>query len=74
MDGEAIALFFGCWSKDEHIQMERSHQKGAESSSEGQEVLATTMARIMALWRFKKAERFRDRVRRRQVVRKSGGS
>jgi len=28
VDGEAIALFFGCWSKDEHIQMEEEPPKG----------------------------------------------
>jgi hypothetical protein len=33
----------------------RSHQKGAESSRDGQEVVATTMARNTAFWRFEKA-------------------
>ena len=39
---------------------------------DGQEVVALTMARNTAFWRFKKALRFRERVRRRHVVRKSG--
>ena len=38
----------------------RSHQKGAESSMDGQEVVALTMARNTAFWRFEKALRFRE--------------
>ena len=41
---------------------------------EAQVVVETTMARSNADWRLEKAERFRERIRRRHVVRKSGGS
>ena len=51
-----------------------SHQKGAESLIESEDVVETTMARMSAAWRLEKAERFRDRASLRHVVRKSGGS
>ena len=67
-----------CWrvagAKISMSRWKSSHQKGAESLIESEDVVETTMARMSAAWRLEKAERFRDRASLRHVVRKSGGS
>ena len=50
-----LHCFLVAGAKMSMSRWKRSHQKGAESSRDGQEVVATTMARNTAFWRFEKA-------------------